>query len=612
MTRIQVLLCVLVLCTCGCTKGSKGPDTSAADLGATDADGDVSVLSAEADSAQALLQFGDVEAFEAVREDLRAAADKMARAYPEIRSTSEFKQLLNSVEELDSFSSFSGDPHSRLQEMDSLALALENWPEMDSVQTAEAARAERSDSLFPYVENDRIEFWIRYFTGPGRELFARTLYRMELHRPIVEGILDDQELPRDLIALPMIESGFNMKARSRARAVGPWQFISGTARIYGLRMDWWFDERRDIVASTYAGTNYLKDLYGIWQDWPLALAAYNCGEYRVARAIARDKTTNFWELNLPKQTERYVPKFLAALYILRDPAKYGFTVPDVEPITFDEVPINDATDLNLIAKSADTTVDVIKDLNPAILRWATPPKTEMHLKVPSGAGDLCIAELAKIPPEERITWRKHRVKQGETLSVIAANYGTSVSALKSLNGLRSVHRIRAGSYLIVPMEGQYSEVASSKATYMTKRRNISKEALDSYAKKFAPPANHKRVLYKVKSGDTLGHIAEWFHTRASRIRSWNNLRYRSYIYPGQSLIIYVPESFDASEVASTTVPDPGDNNYERQTYTVKKGDTVYSISKMFNVAVSDVLVWNSKTSSRIYPGQTLAIYKRRD
>lgn len=610
MKPIQLIIILALMVSCGCTHGSKGPSTRAAD-GEFD-EVTLERLGAQADSVAAFFDFGDMEAFISARDGLRASVEAMARSYPELRSTSEFQRLLNSLTELESFVAPSSAEHQHLQQVDSLALAVQNWPEIDSTQTVNSDAA-MSDTLFPYIENDRVEFWVRYFTGPGRELFERTLYRMQLHRPTVDRVLREQGLPLELICVPVIESGFVMHARSRARAVGPWQFISGTARIYGLRIDWWHDERRDIVASTYAATNYLKDLYGIWNDWPLALAAYNCGEYRVARAVARHKTTNFWKLDLPSQTERYVPKFLAALYIIRNPEKYGFVMPTVEPVTFDEVPISDAIELRLIAKSAGTTLEVLQDLNPNLLRWATPPKTSIRVKVPSGSGKLCLAELAEIPPGERITWGKHKVRTGETLSVIARHYGTSSSALKSLNGLRSEHRIRAGSYLIVPMRGSdYAEVASSEPAYMNTRRNIDRATMEKYASKYAPPAGYKRVAYKVKSGDTLGEIAEWFHTRASRIRSWNNLSYRSYIYPNQNLVIYVPESFHASRIARATESQPDTDNYIRHHYTVKRGDTIYSISRKFNVNMSDVLAWNQKNTSRIYPGQTLSIWKRKE
>lgn len=611
MNRIQLVIVIALMMMWGCTSGSRGPSTRAGDAVEITDPETLERLGASADSVAALFDFGDIEAFISARDALRSSAEAMARSYPELRNTAEFQHLLDSITELESFIAPSSAEHGHLQEVDSLALSLQSWPEIDNSQSEISVTA-LGDSLFPYIENDRVEFWIRYFTGPGKDLFARTLYRMQLYRPTVDRILEEQELPRELICVPVIESGFVMHARSRARAVGPWQFITGTARIYGLRIDWWYDERRDIVASTYAASNYLKDLYGIWNDWPLALAAYNCGEYRVARAVARHKTTNFWKLDLPSQTERYVPKFLAALYILRDPAKYGFTIPEVESIEFDEVTIKDATDLRLIATSAGTTVEVIKELNPSLLQWATPPKAEIQLKVPNGSGERCIAEMEKIPQEERITWRQHKVRTGETLSVIAGRYGTSVSALKSLNGLRSAHRIRAGSYLIVPTQGDFGEVASSEPAYMTTRRNLDRSALEKYAAKYAPPPGYQRVVYKVKSGDTLGEIAEWFHTRASKIRSWNNLSYRSYIYPNQNLVIYVPQSFDASAIATTAASQPDDENYIRHHYTVRKGDTIYSISRKFSVNISDVLAWNDKSTSRIYPGQTLSIWKKKD
>jgi len=431
---------------------------------------------------------------------------------------------------------------------------------------------------------------------------------MQLHRPTIEKILEEQQVHQDIICVALIESGFDLKARSYAKAVGPWQFIAGTARIYGLRVDWWYDERRDIVASTYAASNYLKDLYGLWNDWLLALAAYNCGEYRVARAMARQKTQDFWSLDLPKQTERYVPKFLASLYIVRDPAKYGFTIPDVEPVAFDEVPVKDATDLKVIADFSSTTADYLADLNPAILRWCTPPEMEVAVKVPVGTAEQCSSRLAAIPPENRVTWRKHQVKSGETLSQIADRYHTEVSTLKTLNRIKNAHTIRAGSTLIVPMQGANAEVASSKPQYREKRRTVSKETLEQYAKRFEPPSNFKRVSYVVKKNDTLGEIAEAHRTSVKKVREWNNLSYRAYIHPGQELTIFVPESFDPPIVTAAAKPNAAASSGTKQKYTVKKGDTLYSISKKFDVAVDDLVAWNGKSKkSVIYPGDVLVV-----
>jgi membrane-bound lytic murein transglycosylase D len=561
----------------------------------------------EIDAAAALYAFGEVDEFVAMRDSIRAGVENLALAHPFILEQPEFVQLLDGVAELDSLYP-SGLGHAYLAEDDSLAMSTGAWPETPGAP-AVGALTGADTSPFPAMMNDRIDFWIRYFTGTGRERFQRALYRMQLHRPTIERILDEQQVHQDMICVALIESGFDLKARSYARAVGPWQFIAGTARIYGLRVDWWYDERRDIVASTYAATNYLKDLYGLWNDWLLALAAYNCGEYRVARAMARQKTQDFWSLDLPSQTERYVPKFLASLYIVRDPAKYGFTIPDVEPVSFDEVAVKDATDLKLIAEFAGTTADYLEDLNPAILRWCTPPQMEIAVKVPVGTSDQCASRLAAIPPDERVTWRKHQVKPGETLSQIADRYHTEVSTLKTLNRIKNAHTIRAGSTLIVPMQGATAEVASSKPQYREKRRAVSKESMEQYAKRFEPPANFKRVSYVVKKNDTLGEIAEAHRTSTKKVREWNNLSYRSYIHPGQELTIFVPESFDPpAAVTASAKPKAAGSSGAKQKYTVKKGDTLYSISKKFNVKVDDLAAWNGKSKKTlIHPGDVLVV-----
>lgn len=554
------------------------------------------------DAAMALYAFGEIKDFTALRDSLQTRIDALAFESPSIVLQPEFAQLQESLAQLDSLCP-AGLGHNYLAEDDSLALSSAPWPEFHDAPAPGAAPTPE-DSPFPYVWNDRIEFWVRYFQGPGKDRFQRALYSMELHRPTVERILAEQGLHKDIICIALIESGFHLKARSYAKAVGPWQFIEGTARIYGLRVDWWYDERRDIVASTYAASNYLKDLYGVWNDWFLAFAAYNCGEGRVARAITRQKTQDFWALELPKQTERYVPKFLAALYIVREPEKYGFVVPEVEPVAFDEVTVRDATDIKLIAQFCDASTDHLAELNPSLLRWCTPPQMEIAVKVPAGRGEECARKLDAVPPDERVTWRKHQIRSGETLSGIATRYNTSVAALQSLNRIKNSHRIRVGGMLIVPVHGAHAEVASSKPQYRETRRNIDRAALENYAKKSEAPSGHKRVVYVVKKNDTLGEIAERHRTTAAKIRRWNKLAYRSYIHPGQKLVIYVPQSFGAPRASAAAASTDG----AKQTYTVKKGDTFYSISKKLNVELSDLLAWNGKSSrSVIYPGDILVI-----
>lgn len=545
--------------------------------------------------------------FRGTKDSLMVDVNAYIRHHPRSEQDPEFVRILNQLYALDTLKTGNGEAFTSAE--DSLALAFADWPELD-VELDDGQMFDAFNSVFPTLENRHIDFWINYFTGPGKERFERSVYRMQLYRPIVGDILAEMELPPELICVALIESGFSMKAVSRAKAVGPWQFIRGTAKLYGLRNNWWYDERQDIVAATYAAGNYLKDLYSLWNDWFLALAAYNCGEYRVARAVASARSTNFWHLRLPKQTERYVPKFLAALYILRDPEKYDIKIPDVEPVEFDHVSISDATDLSVIARCADTTVKTLKDLNPACLRWTTPPNTEIHVKVPAGSGERCQANLTTIPASERVTWRQHKVRKGETLSMIASKYGTTVSSLKNLNGIRNSHMIREGTSLVVPLKGDFAETVSSKPQYKSSSRKINKEALENYAQRSAPPSGYKQLIYTVKDKDTLGEIAEIFKTSASRIRSWNELHYSRYIYPGQNLVIYVPESFTPSEQATTSTPDV--TLFFKKAHVVKKGETFYSISRSYNVALNDLLAWNNKSHrSIIRPGDVIDIWQKK-
>ena len=545
--------------------------------------------------------------FRSTKDSLLVDVNAYIRLHPHSEEDPEFVMILNQLYALDTLKIAGAETFT--SDDDSLALAFADWPDLD-IELDDGQMFDPYNSVFPTIENRRVDFWLKYYTGPGKKRFERAVYRMQLYRPIVEEILAERELPPELICVALIESGFSMKAVSRAKAVGPWQFIRGTAKLYGLRNNWWYDERRDIVASTYAAGNYLKDLYPLWDDWFLALAAYNCGEYRVARAVARARTKNFWHLRLPKQTQRYVPKFLASLYILRDPDKYGIKIPDVEPVEFDQVEIKDATDLKVIARCADTTVKTVKDLNPACKRWTTPPKTEILIKVPKGSGELCQAKLAEIPESERVTWRRHRVRRGETLSVIARKYGTTVSSLKKLNGIRNSHFIREGISLVVPLKGDYAEVASSKPSYKSSSRKINKAALENYAKKSAPPKGYKQLVYVVKDKDTLGEIAEVYKTSARRIRSWNDLHYRRFIYPGQRLKIYVPESFNSPSRAST--PKPDESSHVKKAHVVKKGETFYSISQSYKVPLNELLAWNKKSHrSIIRPGDVIEIWQKK-
>lgn len=461
------------------------------------------------------------------------------------------------------------------------------------------------------IFNWRTKHWIKYFQGKGRRHFRRWLTRVEMYRDIIEPILIENEIPRDLLYLAVIESGLNLNARSRMKAVGPWQFMAGTARIFGLRINWWIDERKDIIASTYAATHYLNHLYNLFGSWPLALASYNAGEYRIAYAISAQKTDNYWRLRLPSQTRWFVPKYMAALAIARNPEEYGFEKAASPPLRFEVIEIDRSTDLKLIAEAAGCSVKSIKSLNPALKKWATPPGMVVELKVPYGKGERCLAGLKEIPPEKRFSWQKHRVRRGETLSNIATRYEVSVAELKRINGIGNIHRIREGKTLMIPVRSSDSVTKkSSSPSYRSKPELPQKIAM----KRYQAPAGSKKIVYIVKDHDTLGQIAERFNVGLSKLRGWNNLRYTSMIHPGDRLAVYVPTEFKTLEDRiEITMEEALKNGMKRIVHIVKKGETLSSISRLYEARISDILNWNGRIKrDRLYPGDRITIWLSRD
>jgi len=310
----------------------------------------------------------------------------------------------------------------------------------------------------PVVVNDKVEFFIKYFQTRGRKHFEKWLARSERYLPMLKDIFRQSGLPEDLAYLPLIESGFNPNAKSRARAVGMWQFMKWTGKKYGLQVNSWIDERRDPEKATWAAARYLKDLYGLFNSWHLAAASYNAGEGRVMRALKKHKTDDFWVVAkqkraLKKETRDYIPKYIAALLIAKEPAKYGFTDIEYQPqITYGKVIIPVATDLRVIAKACECSFDDIKELNPQLLKWFTPPTgSEYEIKVPKEKVEVFQVNFATITPQERLNFLTHKVKKGETLSLIARKYNTSVESILYLNKLKSTRNVRAGTEIIVPV-----------------------------------------------------------------------------------------------------------------------------------------------------------------
>lgn len=322
----------------------------------------------------------------------------------------------------------------------------------------------------PIVIDSQVESHIRYFNTAIRDRFEKWLLRLSHYRPLVERIFLEFELPTDLVYLSLVESGFNPYAYSRARATGPWQFMKGTAQVYGLRVDSYVDERRDPIKSTVAAARYLRDLYDLFGAWPLAMAAYNAGEGKVMRALQKSQSESFVEISqtrfIRRETKEYVPRFMAATIIAKDPERFGFQLANVAPHDFDEVIVRRSIHLQPLATASGVPFEVLKNLNPELRRYATPPgEAAYHLKVPLGTKSKIESILDHVPtwkatPEPRsfrsvktkptssMTRKWYRVRGGDTLVSIAKRFGQSVETLKHRNHI-STRPLRSGELLAI-------------------------------------------------------------------------------------------------------------------------------------------------------------------
>ncbi|RKY60533.1 MAG: hypothetical protein DRP96_05605 [Candidatus Neomarinimicrobiota bacterium] len=433
---------------------------------------------------------------------------------------------------------------------------------------------------FPLVTSKQIERIIEYFQTKEHDRFQKWLNNAGRYRAHMLPILKEFGLPEEIFYLALIESGYNPVAYSYAHAAGPWQFIASTGAIYGLKRNWWVDERRDPIKSTYAAAKYLKKLYDEFDDWFLALAAYNTGELRVWRAIRREGTRDYWKLrSLPKQTRNYIPTLMAGMTIALNPEKYGFTNTPDDPWKWDEVTVKGCYEFEDIARVSGISSTVLKEYNPELRRWMTPPETDSYvLRVPVGKGEGLAKKLAELPDvESKPRWVTHAVRRGQTLSYIARKYGTSVSALIAANNIRNRNQIKVGQVLRIPTSHYYASATVS--------------------------SDQGLITHTVRRGETLSEIGKKYGVGISKIRSLNNLYGKRYIYPGQRLKIPVKKS-PANQYTSTP------SGKTKIVHVVKKGETLSEIAEAYNVGLSRIRAWNNLYGRRfIYPGQKIVIYK---
>jgi membrane-bound lytic murein transglycosylase D len=380
-----------------------------------------------------------------------------------------------------------------------------------------------------YATHSRVEYYKEFFLGPARDRFTIWLGRLNRYEGYIRSRFRAAGIPEDLVYLAMIESGYSNTAVSRARAVGMWQFMAGTAPSYGLKVDDWVDERRDPFKATDAAARYLAEANGRFGSWYLAAAAYNGGPNRVLRGIQRlssqgDTVTNddtFFELSdrrwLRRETRDYVPKLIAATLIAKDPVSFAFdSIPYLQPLVFDEITVPDATGLDVLAHLADTATRALVELNPQYYRGVTPPKQTSIVRIPRGSGNTVARLYADLPPEDRVNFLQHKIKRGETLGTIGKRYGVSVRLLMAANPGIQPRRLGVGQRLVVPVS------AAARA-----RPRSAPSLLSASGARY----------HLVRWGESLWTIGRRYGVTVDNLRRWNGMSKNDVLQSGVRLVV---------------------------------------------------------------------------
>ncbi|MGM0443076.1 MAG: LysM peptidoglycan-binding domain-containing protein [Fibrobacterota bacterium] len=518
-------------------------------------------------------------------------------------------------------------------------------------------------------QNSRVDKALIALLSVRRKSYMNTLLgKAHRYRPFMDSIFSEYGLPTDLTYLPLLESAFNMKAYSRAHASGLWQFIPSTGRIFNLRQSYWIDERRDPLKSTEAAAQYLTRLYGLFEDWYLALASYNCGEGRVGRQIKRDDSHSYWDLSLPRETMNYVPLYIAYQIIAKNPRCFGFTPDTSLPVyQFDVAEVSDCIDMRKVAKGIDVPYDTLRSMNPHIIKWCTPPDMKkVNLYLPPGTKDAYLEYYNNLTAADKVKWYRYRIQRGDNLGTIADRFNTSVRAIKSINSMRS-SRIIAGRYIFIPIaadadvekmvhtQEKRTESRKNSMTYRVSKgetayriaetfgislqelksansgRNLSRLSI---GEKIRIPVEEteqqtvpmgQRRIYTVTAGETAYHIARSFDVPLSRLKEWNPGKDLSRLSIGDKLILHTDETLEAAyerkqtpdstvsapQRASETAAPPSSADTaggDQANYTVRSGETAYSIGQRFGHSVGDMEKWNPhKDLSRLSIGDTLLL-----
>jgi membrane-bound lytic murein transglycosylase D len=447
-----------------------------------------------------------------------------AKSDPRLRA--EYEQLLGRISALEASALRQGDGFSESKTepaaIDAL-LAVATFPRA-TAKTETNVAAEIKDATYdlPVISNDRVLSYVELFQGNLRSYLQEALGRGSQYLPRIREIFKEHNVPLDLAYVPLVESAFKNSALSRVKAKGMWQIMLPTAGDYGLKFNWFIDERSDFEKSTVAAARHFKMLGKMFNgDWNLALASYNVGQGKVLTAIKRSKTRDYWEMTestkyLPRDTRAYVPMIWATIIIAKNPEQFGFDVITESRLAYDTITVPDAIRLDTVAEWAGSTVDAIRALNPELRRLTTPMGVH-DLRIPLGTKPLVEARLAAADPSAFASFVSHSVKSGETIASLARKYKTSTTDLAEMNQIRRTAKLRPGQKLFVP--GAITGPSARPAATAT--GNAAKPA-SSASRPAAAPA--QLVMYRVRSGDTLSKIAQRFDVTIEQIRRWNNLR----------------------------------------------------------------------------------------
>jgi len=457
----------------------------------------------------------------------------------------------------------------------------------------------REQFTFDIPQNRRVIVQRNWYTT-HQSYLDRVAKRAEPYLHFIIEELETANMPMEMALLPIVESAFDPFAYSHGRASGMWQFVPGTGKRFGMKQNWWYDGRRDVIASTKGAIKYLQYLHKFFDgDWLLALAAYNSGEGRVQRAIKSNKRrnipTDFWSLDLPKETRAYVPKLLALADLVKNPNEFNIKLYEIEnKSVISAVDIGSQIDLAKAAELAEISLEELQHLNPGYNRWATDPKGPHYLVLPNHKVDKFKSKLSQLSEKDRLSWQRYQIKAGDSLGKIANKFNTDINVIKQVNNIRGT-QIREGKHLLIPVAAQALDTyILSKNQRLVKKQNYQR--------------GNEKLIHIVKSGDTFWDLSRAYKVDYKQLAKWNGMAPRDTLKLGQKLVIW-KKTKTSIQASQKSADKPNEQAIVRNiTYKVRRGDSFARIADKFNVKIRDIERWNKLNRKKyLQPGQMIKL-----